>query len=86
VAELRLFASAREAVGSGRVPIPPDVTTVQAVLDWAAARWAPALAPVLATSRIWVNGEPVDLEAGEVPLGPDDEVAVLPPVSGGVGN
>jgi molybdopterin converting factor small subunit len=35
---------------------------------------------VLEVSRVWVNGEPAD--AGAL-VGHDDEIAVLPPVSGG---
>jgi molybdopterin converting factor small subunit len=35
---------------------------------------------VLARSRVWRNGDPADRAD---PVGPDDEVAVLPPVSGG---
>jgi molybdopterin converting factor small subunit len=35
---------------------------------------------VLATSRVWVNGEPAERAT---PVGDGDEVAVLPPVSGG---
>jgi molybdopterin converting factor small subunit len=30
--------------------------------------------------RVWRNGEPTDRDE---PVGPDDEVAILPPVSGG---
>ena len=40
------------------------------------------LEEVLACSQVWRNGEPCD-EADLV--GPGDEVAVLPPVSGGAG-
>jgi molybdopterin converting factor small subunit len=37
---------------------------------------------VLSASKVWVNG--VEPSAGrDTPLGPGDEVAVLPPVSGG---
>ncbi len=37
---------------------------------------------MLATAAVWVNGE--EPEAGrDTVLHPDDEVAVLPPVSGG---
>jgi len=35
---------------------------------------------VVARSAIWVNGEPAD---GSSKVEPDDEVAVVPPVSGG---
>jgi molybdopterin converting factor small subunit len=45
-------------------------------------RYGPGFAEVLANARVWVNGdEPV---AGPASLLADgDEVAVLPPVSGG---
>lgn len=47
-------------------------------------RYGPAFAAVLETSRVWLNGdEPA--EGDETPLQPGDEVAVLPPVSGGDG-
>ena len=43
---------------------------------------SPELAAVLETARVWVNGdEPVDGDA--TPLAAGDEVAVVPPVSGG---
>lgn len=75
---LRLFAQAREAAGSGRVEL--DGTSVGAVLDAARSRFGEEFAAVLAGSRIWLNGEPA---TGEEPVGPGDEVAILPPVSGG---
>ena len=78
VAVLRLFASAREAAGRGSERI--DGATVAEVLDAACARFGPSFADVLARSRVWLNGEPVEPDA---PVQPDDEVAVLPPVSGG---
>ena len=37
-------------------------------------------ADVLETCRIWVNGDPA---ADTTTVGPSDEIAVLPPVSGG---
>ena len=43
-------------------------------------RFGPGFAEVAAASRLWCNGEPVD---AATPIGPDDELAVLPPVSGG---
>jgi sulfur-carrier protein len=78
VAVLRLFAAAREAAGVGRDRVPGD--TVAEVLDAARARYGEAFAAVLTTCRTWVNGDPAD---GTQPVGEDDEVAVLPPVSGG---
>lgn len=75
---LRLFASAREAAGTGAADVPG--TTVGEVLACAVGRFGPGLAEVLPTCRVWVNGEPAG-EARAVVEG--DEVAVLPPVSGG---
>ena len=78
MAVLRLFASAREAAGTGRDTIPGS--TVGEVLDGARARYGEQFAAVLEMCRVWRNGEPAD--PGEA-VGDDDEVAVLPPVSGG---
>ena len=75
---LRMFAQAREAAGVSRDEVPGS--TVGEVLDHAAARYGEAFAAVLPTCRIWVNG---DAAEPTTPVGPSDEVAVLPPVSGG---
>ena len=53
---------------------------MEEILSAARQRFGPSFAAVLATSRVWVNGEPA--EAGTAVAG-GDEVAVLPPVSGG---
>ena len=78
MAVLRLFAAAREAAGTGL----DDVAgaTVGEVLDAAVARYGPEFATVLATAKVWVNGDGAD--RGD-PVTDADEVAVLPPVSGG---
>jgi len=78
VAILRLFASAREAAGTSRDEVPG--ATVADVLSAAVDRYGPPFASVLDTCRVWVNGETADAHTG---VGPRDEVAVLPPVSGG---
>jgi sulfur-carrier protein len=75
---LRLFAQAREAAGTGQDEVPGD--TVAAVLDAARARYGETFGAVLRHSKVWVNGEPADADHK---VGVDDEVAVLPPVSGG---
>jgi molybdopterin converting factor small subunit len=78
VPRLRLFASAREAAGTGRDVVPG--ATVSAVLDAAVARYGDAFAALLPTCKVWVNGETADPADA---LTDADEVAVLPPVSGG---
>jgi sulfur-carrier protein len=78
IAVLRLFAAARQAAGTGRDVI--DGTTVREVLDAAIVRYGDDFSDVLPTCRVWVNGEAAD---AATPVGPSDEVAVLPPVSGG---
>ena len=78
MAVLRLFASAREAAGTGSDVV--DGTTVGEVLDLAVDRYGAAFAQVLGTCRVWVNGDAADRSAAVTST---DEVAVLPPVSGG---
>ena len=75
---LRLFAAAREAAGTGRATI--EGATVGDVLDHATSEFGERFAEVLTTCRIWVNGEPATRPQ---PVAATDEVAVLPPVSGG---
>jgi sulfur-carrier protein len=79
VAIVRMFASARAAAGRSRDDVPG--ATVSEVLDAARSRYGTAFADVLETCRIWVNGEPA---APSTRVAADDEVAVLPPVSGGM--
>ena len=81
MATLRLFASARDAAGTAR----DDVAgaTVAEVLDLACDRYGEGFVAVLASSRVWLNGEPADRAAT---VADGDEVAVLPPVSGGSGS
>ncbi|CAA9215126.1 MAG: hypothetical protein AVDCRST_MAG10-345 [uncultured Acidimicrobiales bacterium] len=78
MAVLRLFAAAREAAGITSDEI--DAATVAEVLDQACDRYGDRFSAVLATSKVWVNGEPA---APATPVGASDVVAVLPPVSGG---
>ena len=50
------------------------------VLAAAVARYGESFQTVLGSCRVWVNGEPADPQTA---VGAEDEVAVLPPVSGG---
>ncbi len=76
---LLLFAAARLAAGTGREQV--TGRTVGQVLDRACARYGPEFAAVVGSAQVWVNGEPAGPEHA---LSSGDEVAVLPPVSGGI--
>jgi len=78
VAILRLFASAREAAGTGRDDLPGK--TVGELLATAQDRYGAEFSAVLNNCRIWVNGESA---TADTVISDADEVAVLPPVSGG---
>lgn len=77
---LRLFASAREAAQCTTDTL--DAGSLGEALDIARDRYGDEFAAVLANARVWINGD--EPPAGnETALADDDEVAVLPPVSGG---
>ena len=78
VPTLRLFATVRVAAGTGKTPIEGD--TVAQVLENATAEFGDDFAQLIPICRIWVNGTTADHTTS---VGPDDEVALLPPVSGG---
>jgi molybdopterin converting factor small subunit len=77
---LLLFARAREAAGQRADVF--DASTLGELLHLVRGRYGPDFAEVLGSSRVWVNGdEPPNGDATVLREG--DEVAVLPPVSGG---
>jgi len=78
VITLRLFAQARESAGTKSVDVAGE--TVGDVLDEAVRRFGEPFAAVLAGSKVWLNGSPAERQSSVVS---GDEVAVLPPVSGG---
>lgn len=75
---VRLFGPARDLFGAPSCVL--EATALDALRDELAARGGPGFAALLARSALWVNGEPV---GASLALGAGDEVAVLPPVSGG---
>lgn len=78
MATVLFFAQARDAAGCARTEV--SASTVESVLEEVTARYGSGLADVIRTSAVWVNGE---FAAPGDPVGESDEVAVLPPVSGG---
>ncbi|MDH3517652.1 MAG: MoaD/ThiS family protein [Acidimicrobiia bacterium] len=78
---VRLFAGLREAAGVDRADIEGE--TVGDVLDAASQRYGAAFVARLSRARVWLNGDEAD-PADLVSEG--DEVALIPPVSGGAGS
>lgn len=75
---LRLFATVRVAAGTGRATI--DGGTVDEVLANATHEYGDDFAALVPICRVWVNGQSAE---GTTVVTDDDEVALLPPVSGG---
>jgi molybdopterin converting factor small subunit len=78
VARLLLLGPAREAAGTRHDEV--EAGTVGEVLAVAVERYGADFERVLEGSQVWLNGSPT---GPEQVVGPQDEVAVLPPVSGG---
>ncbi|MGQ0826215.1 MAG: MoaD/ThiS family protein [Actinomycetota bacterium] len=81
---LLLFASARDAAGRARADFDVEsVATLGELLDRASTEYGDAFAAVLSVARVWIDGdEPVAGLATRLTDGA--EVAILPPVSGGI--
>jgi MoaE-MoaD fusion protein len=78
---VRLFAALRELAGASEVEVQlTGPRSVDAVLRQLSARFGPRFDGLMATGSVVVNGEPV---GGDYALREGDEVALLPPVSGG---
>ncbi|MCI4321723.1 MAG: MoaD/ThiS family protein [Thermoplasmata archaeon] len=79
---VRLYATAREAVGNARLerPAGPHGVSVGGLLD-ALSHDYPALAPILRHARFARNGSYLRGRSGR--LRPGDELAIHPPYSGG---
>jgi molybdopterin converting factor subunit 1 len=76
------FASAREAAGTSRTSVRGAGRTVAELLDDLCSTYGEALTTVLSSCAVWVNRSPA---SRATVLGGGDEVALLPPVSGGCG-
>ncbi|MFQ5967005.1 MAG: MoaD/ThiS family protein [Acidimicrobiia bacterium] len=75
---LRLFASLRETAGTAEAQMPGS--TVGEVISRAIAKYGDQFERHLEHARIWLNGDPASLDDR---VSEGDELALLPPVSGG---
>ena len=78
MARVRLFANLREIAGASHVDI--EGATVGEVIAALAARYGQGFDRRLETARIWKNGNEA---TATDPITEGDELAVIPPVSGG---
>jgi MoaD family protein len=78
VIRVRLFAVLREMAGASVVEV--DAADVRSLMARMEERLGPRFTELMAAGTVVVNGEAVGTEGS---LGPEDEVALLPPVSGG---
>ena len=77
---VKLFAAARDLAGNGEVEIelPPGADVAE--LRQALAAQLPPLGPLAARSLVAVNAE---YASDSTPVAEGDELALIPPVSGG---
>lgn len=82
MAKLKLFAGLREAAGVREADI--EAETVGRLVEAASRLYGPSFSSQVEGATIVVNGAEVNKTlADQIPVGSDDEVALLPPVSGG---
>ena len=75
-----LFAALRDMAGADRVDVDPAPRDVRELLQRLAAAYGDRFARIAGAGSVVVNGETAGPDRG---LDAADEVAVLPPVSGG---
>ena len=77
MAILRLFASVKQMAGTGSVIL--SGATVADVVEEASQRYGAEFSDMARNCRIWLNGNQTEINT---PVNDDDEIALLPPVSG----
>ena len=75
---LRLFASVKQMAGTGSAILSGE--TVSDVVEEASKRFGSEFRDMTKNCRIWLNGNPTEIDN---PVSDNDEIALLPPVSGG---
>jgi molybdopterin converting factor subunit 1 len=82
IVRIRLFARAKDLVGADTVTLTVSAGATIGDLRRELAKEYPALASILQRSALGVNDEFAD---DSLTVAADAEIAVLPPVSGGLG-
>lgn len=83
--KVRLFAALREIAGSSWVDVETGAavdTSAGSLLDALSATYGEEFERIARSGTVVVNGEPAGWAR---PIAAEDEVALLPPVSGGTG-
>lgn len=81
--QIRLFAVLRERAGADRIDVDLEGESATAeALKAAIAAQHPALEPLLGVVRVAVDEA---FATSDTPIGPDSDIALIPPVSGGSG-
>jgi MoaD family protein len=75
-----LFAALRELAGASSVELEEPPATVGALLEQLGERFGDRFSGIVRAGSVIVNGEAV---GRDTPIRTQDEVALLPPVSGG---
>jgi molybdopterin converting factor small subunit len=78
MARVRLFAALRDLAGTAHLD--EDAPDVGALVDRLSERFGEEFARILKVGAVVVDGQNVGRDRR---LGPDEDVALLPPVSGG---
>jgi MoaD family protein len=78
VITVRLFAALRELAGTSTLDL--EAADVGALLEELSRRLGPEFDRIMAAGSVVVNGERAERDRS---IGAHDEVALLPPVSGG---
>ncbi|MBX7073309.1 MAG: MoaD/ThiS family protein [Pirellulales bacterium] len=80
IVHVKLFAVARQLAGSDLLPLEVPAAATVADVRAALAQAVPPLASLLGNMFIAVNA---DYARDDCPVGPDSDIACIPPVSGG---
>ncbi len=80
MARLRLFAGVKDVAGVEVIEV--DVSTVGGLVAEADGRFGSDFIQARSGANLWLNGD-TQIEDLATPIGRKDEVAIVPPVSGG---